>query len=113
MILLISWYHFRSASLNLNPQQDGLKIYVSLPKVTREHRENVAKAARTRMSQTKAEIRTLQNKYAAIAGDGEVKGVSKDVFDGTRALVMAVAQHFEQRADADFQAKQQDVLSVK
>ena len=65
------------------------------------------------MSQTKAEIRTLQNKYAAIAGDGEVKGVSKDVFDGTRALVMAVAQHFEQRADADFQGKQQDVLSVK
>ena len=38
----------RSTSLNLNPQQDGLKIYVSLPKVTREHRESVAKAAKSR-----------------------------------------------------------------
>ena len=53
----------RSTSLNLNPQQDGLKIYVSLPKVTREHRESVAKAAKSRLTETKSKLRALLNNY--------------------------------------------------
>jgi ribosome recycling factor len=36
------------SGMNLNPQQDGIRIYVPIPKVTKEYREQLAKGAKTR-----------------------------------------------------------------
>ena len=52
-----------SSTLNLNPQQEGTRIYVAIPKVTRETREILAKSARSKMNETKMELRDIQNKY--------------------------------------------------
>ena len=33
----------QGSGMNLNPQQDGLRIYVPIPKVTKEYREKLVK----------------------------------------------------------------------
>lgn len=47
--------------MNLNPQQDGTTIFIPVPKVTREHRENLAKNAKTLFTKCKDSIRDSQN----------------------------------------------------
>ena len=37
-----------NSGMNLNPQQDGTRIYVPVPKVTKEHRERLAKGAKSK-----------------------------------------------------------------
>ena len=38
------------------------RIYVPIPKVTREHRERLAKGAKTKLTETKEKLRKVQNK---------------------------------------------------
>ncbi|KAK3726330.1 hypothetical protein RRG08_021061 [Elysia crispata] len=41
------------SGLNVNPQQDGTSLFIPLPKVTREHRENLVKNAKMLSEQSK------------------------------------------------------------
>ena len=104
----------RSSSLNLNPQQEGTRIYVAIPRVTRERREELAKSARIKLNQTKDELRHLQNKYVKRINDLELAGTShipKDHFIEAKKIVVAMEQHFVQEAEADTQKKQSDLLN--
>ena len=38
------------------------RIYVPIPKVTKEHRERLAKGAKTKLAETKDRMKNLQNK---------------------------------------------------
>ena len=49
----------RSSALNLNPQQEGTRIYVAIPKVTRETRENLVKSAKIKLNETKDELKNV------------------------------------------------------
>ena len=74
----------RASTLNLNPQQEGTRIYVAIPKVTRETRETLAKSARNKMNETKIELRNIQNEYTKQVVDKQSEGassISKDDFD--------------------------------
>ena len=104
----------RSSSLNLNPQQEGTRIYVAIPRVTRERREELAKSAKIKLNQTKDELRHLQNKYVKRINDLELAGTShipKDHFIEVKKIVVAMEQHFVQEAEADTQKKQSDLLN--
>ena len=63
-----------SSGLNLNPQQDGTRIYVPIPKVTREHREKLGKAAKQKCNETKDLLRKAQNKKVSQLGQIEMEG---------------------------------------
>jgi ribosome recycling factor len=69
----------RESGLNLNPQQDGLKIFVPIPKVTKEYREKLAGGARKKLNETKEEMRSIQNNFQKMVAEREVKGgISSD-----------------------------------
>lgn len=53
----------KDSGMNLNPQQDGTTIFVPLPKVTKEHRDNLVKNAKVMFNKAKDDIRNIQNKF--------------------------------------------------
>lgn len=104
----------RASTLNLNPQQEGTRIYVAIPKVTRETRETLAKSARNKMNETKIELRNIQNEYTKQVVDKQSEGassISKDDFAGVKNIIMAVEQQFLYIAEEDTQKKQKDLLN--
>lgn len=52
------------SGLNVNPQQDGTSLFIPLPKVTREHRETLAKNAKLLSEQSKKSLRDVYSKHA-------------------------------------------------
>ena len=103
----------RSTVLNLNPQQEGTRIYVAIPKVTRETRETLAKSAKTKMNQTKNELRDVCNSYIKKIGNLEASGTSipKNNFEAVKSLLSAMEQNFVQIAETDTHKKQNDLLN--
>ena len=105
----------RSSTLGLNPQQEGTRIIVALPKVTREHRESVAKSAKAKFMETKDELRNLQNKYLKKLDNLE----ASEAISVPKELLLFVHYNdrngtsFVQIADQDLHKKQQDILTVK
>merc|ERR1712071_64112 len=73
------------SGMGLNPQQDGAKVFIQIPKVTKEHREQLAKNAKVMFQKFKDRTRDVQNKYVR-----EVKKKEKDVSADT---AYAVQQH--------------------
>lgn len=53
----------RKSNMNLNPQQDGTIVSIPIPKVTREHREKLAKAVNGLFTKHKQEVKSIENKY--------------------------------------------------
>ncbi|NXL95156.1 RRFM protein, partial [Alectura lathami] len=52
----------RESGMNLNPEVDGTLIRVPIPKVTREHRENLAKLAKQSTNKSKDALRKVRSK---------------------------------------------------
>ena len=104
----------RSSALNLNPQQEGTRIYVAIPKVTRETRENLVKSAKIKLNETKDELKNVQNLYLKKVDSLEASGTSsipKDNFVAVKGIIMSIEQNFVQIAEADTQKKQNDLLN--
>ncbi|KAL1131014.1 hypothetical protein AAG570_012252 [Ranatra chinensis] len=68
-----------SSGMNLNPQQDGTMIYIPVPKVTREHRETLAKNAKTLFIKCRDSVKDVQNKILKTIKNKEKNGLSVDV----------------------------------
>lgn len=51
----------RECSMNLNPEADGTIIKVPVPKITREHRENLSKMAKQFSNKAKDSVRRVRN----------------------------------------------------
>lgn len=49
------------SGMNLNPQQDGTTLFIPIPKVTKEHRENLSKNAKTLFIKCRDNIKDVQN----------------------------------------------------
>lgn len=81
-----------SSGMNVNPQQEGTIIYLQLPKVTREHRELLAKSAKTLFQKAKEELTKAQNTYIKQAKDKKgQQGISDDlVFNATENIQFKV-----------------------
>ncbi|XP_072344480.1 ribosome-recycling factor, mitochondrial isoform X1 [Scyliorhinus torazame] len=55
----------RESGMNLNPEVDGTLIRVPIPKVTREHRENLAKLAKQFTNKSKESLRKMRTNAIA------------------------------------------------
>jgi ribosome recycling factor len=64
------------SNLNLNPQIDKTTVYLNIPKVTREHRENMAKSVKLKCEQALKRMREIENK--ALRTIKETKRANKD-----------------------------------
>ena len=112
--------------MNLNPQQDGLRIFVPIPKVppwppvppvppvaqvTREFREQLVSGARRRLHQAKDELRAVQNSHSrALAEAAPPPGVSRDDVQEAAAAVRLVTESFLAAADQLLVVKTRELM---
>ena len=73
-----------NSGMNVNPQQEGTLLYLSLPRVTREHREILAKNAKTLFNKAKDELAKTMSKYVKDANDAKlIRNVSGELVFNT------------------------------
>ncbi|EEB18752.1 ribosome recycling factor, putative [Pediculus humanus corporis] len=99
---------FQESHLNLNVQQEGTKLIVPIPKVTREHRELLAKKAKMYFVKCKDSIREVQMKYTKKLNNVEKLG-SEVKFRITEQLVALGDKHIKIAEDM-LKNKQNELL---
>ncbi|XP_029921710.1 ribosome-recycling factor, mitochondrial [Myripristis murdjan] len=82
----------RQSSMNLNPEVEGTIIKVPVPKVTREHRENLAKVAKQLSNKAKDSLRRIRSNAVA-----HVKKVKEGHSEDTIRLI---EKQLQQMADS-------------
>lgn len=81
----------RESGICINPQQEGTTVYLPLPKVTKEHRENLSKSAKTLLNRAKDELKSLQNTYLKQARNRKQEKLGEDlIFNACENIKFAV-----------------------
>ncbi|XP_048822122.1 ribosome-recycling factor, mitochondrial [Lagopus muta] len=86
----------RESGMNLNPEVDGTLIRVPVPKVTREHRENLAKLAKQSTNKSKEALRKVRSKSI-----NQVKKFKSKVSEDTIWLLEKQIQQMADSASAE------------
>lgn len=100
-----------SSGLNLNPQQDGTTLYVPVPKVTKEHREILAKNAKALFIQCRDAVKEIQNDY--IKKNKKQTGVSEDLVFDVNKQITALCGEYINEARNIFDAKHNELIGNK
>lgn len=101
----------RDSGMNLNPQQDGLTIFVPMPKVTKEFREKLAVASRKKMNECKEDLRKVQNRYTKEVGEKDLSGeITKDESRSSADAIKLITDHFMTKAEQLHNQKVKDIL---
>ncbi|RUS83139.1 hypothetical protein EGW08_009086 [Elysia chlorotica] len=100
------------SGLNVNPQQDGTSLFVPLPKVTREHRENLSKNAKMLSEQSKKGLRDLYSKYARKIKASK-EGHSSDDLIAADDMVKDLMHSMIHQVEEMTEAKQKELLGGK
>ncbi|KAM9218085.1 ribosome-recycling factor, mitochondrial [Leptosomus discolor] len=82
----------RESGMNLNPEVDGTIIRVPVPKVTREHRESLAKLAKQSTNKSKEALRKVRSKSI-----NQVKKFKNKVSEDT---IWLLEKQIQQMADS-------------
>ncbi|XP_076622366.1 mitochondrial ribosome recycling factor 1 [Colletes latitarsis] len=96
------------SQMNLNPQQQGTTLYIPIPKVTREHREHLAKTAKVYFVKCKDNITDIRNKH--------VKDVKKktslpiDLIFRVEGYISHMSREYVGQAEQLLQTKQKELL---
>ncbi|KAM6316102.1 RRFM protein, partial [Podargus strigoides] len=86
----------RESGMNLNPEVDGTMIRVPIPKVTREHRESLAKLAKQSTNKSKEALRKVRSKSV-----NQVKKFKSKVSEDTIWLLEKQIQQMADNAAAE------------
>lgn len=98
----------QSSGLNLNPQQDGTTLFVPVPKVTKEHREALAKNAKVLFIECRDTVKKIQNEY--IKKVKKQTGVSEDVIFRVTKQITALGEEYIMQARKLYDAKYNELL---
>ncbi|XP_058832310.1 ribosome-recycling factor, mitochondrial [Topomyia yanbarensis] len=101
----------QKSGMNLNPQQDGTTLYIPVPKVTREHREGLAKNAKSLFIKCRDTIKDAQNQ--TIKKLKKQTDISEDLNFQVQAQVTAVANEYIKEAEKMMEIKQAELLGDK
>ncbi|XP_037559636.1 ribosome-recycling factor, mitochondrial-like [Dermacentor silvarum] len=100
------------SGLNISTQQDGTTVFCHLPKITREHRESLAKNAKTLFNKAKEDLLNVERKYVKEIQKNK-QNVSEDLSYNATLQVKMEVENTINKADAMTKAKQQDLLGGK
>lgn len=101
----------QESGMKLNPQQEGTKIIVPLPKVTKDHRENLAKSAKTLYNQCRDHLRDIQNHHIRKLKKKEGE-VSEDLIHDVQLKIQEIAKSHMQEAEKIMTLKQKELLQT-
>lgn len=96
------------SGMNLNPQQDGTTLFIPIPKVTKEHRENLSKNAKALFIKYRDNIKDIQN--STIKKLRKQSDISKDEIFDVQNQITAIADKYIGEADKLLQTKQKELL---
>ncbi|XP_035915206.1 ribosome-recycling factor, mitochondrial [Anopheles stephensi] len=99
------------SGMNLNPQQDGTTLFIPVPKVTREHREGLAKNAKVLFIKCRDRIKDAQNQ--SIKKLKKQSNVSEDEAFQAQTQITAIADGFVKEAEKIMELKQSELLGDK
>jgi len=98
----------RKSGMNLNPQQEGTTLYIPVPKVTRDHRTNLSKNAKTLFIKYRDEIKNMQND--AIRKVKKNTAISEDVNRAAQGQLTSAADEYVEKAEKMMKTKQKELL---
>ncbi|XP_043471654.1 ribosome-recycling factor, mitochondrial [Leptopilina heterotoma] len=98
----------RASGMNLNPQQDGTKISIPIPKVTKEHREELSKGAKAMFVKCRNNVKAVGNKHLQSIADD--KHVSKEMFARIKHNLEMLAEKHVQEAENILNVKNTELL---
>ncbi|XP_066590417.1 ribosome-recycling factor, mitochondrial isoform X2 [Prorops nasuta] len=97
-----------ASKMNLNPQLDGSTIYLPLPKVTKEHRENLSKAAKALYIKCRDKCKKIQNDYIRKLENKE--GYPDDKKHRIKGFLEVLCNQYIKQAETLLKAKQTELL---
>lgn len=100
------------SGMNLNPQQDGTTLFIPIPKVTKEHRENLSKNAKTLFIKCRDAIKDIQNNTIKKVKK-QSDGTSKDDIFNIQNQLTAIADKYIAEAEKILTAKQNELIGEK
>lgn len=102
----------KNSGLNINPQQEGTHtIYVPIPKLSREHREGLAKSAKVFYNQAKDKLRKVHSKYVRKVNQPEVKAHhGKDLLRNISQWILEQMHVYDLECEKLMKAKTKELL---
>ncbi|GAB0098626.1 Ribosome recycling factor [Sergentomyia squamirostris] len=101
----------QKSGMNLNPQQDGTTLFVTIPPVTKEHRENLAKGAKALFVKCRDTIRTAQND--TVKKIKRSSDISEDDSFSIQHQLVALGDKFVAEAEKIHEIKHKELLGEK
>lgn len=99
----------RESGMNLSPQQEGTTLYIPVPRVTKEHRENLAKNAKMLLVKCKDNIRHTQNEQLK-KFKKEQSGLAEDLTRSVHDQLTSLADKYIVEAEHILTVKQAELL---
>ncbi|XP_041667747.1 ribosome-recycling factor, mitochondrial [Cheilinus undulatus] len=99
----------RESSMNLNPDVDGTMIKIPVPKVTREHRENLAKLAKQLSNKAKDSLRKVRSNAVTKAKRAK-EGNSEDTIRLIEKQIQQMSDNVAADIDKQLAAKTKELL---
>ncbi|KAJ8401985.1 hypothetical protein AAFF_G00375660 [Aldrovandia affinis] len=99
----------RESSMKLNPEVEGAIIRVPIPKVTREHRENLAKLAKQFSNKAKESLRKVRSSAVTHLKKSKA-GVSEDTIRLIEKQVQQMTDSFTADIDKQLATKTKELL---
>jgi ribosome recycling factor len=69
----------KESGICINPQQEGTMVYLPLPKITKEHRDNLSKNAKMLVNNAKSDLKSIQNHFMKQARNQKQQKISEDL----------------------------------
>lgn len=98
----------QGSGLNLNPQQDGTTLYVPVPKVTKEHREALAKNAKALYIKCRDSVKDVQVDY--IKKVKKQSSVSEDLVFNITKQINAICDDYQNQAKHIYDLKHNELV---
>lgn len=98
----------QKSGMNLNPQQDGTTIFIPVPKITKEHRENLAKNAKTLFNKCRDAIKDHQN--GIVRKLKKQKDISSDENHSVQLQVSSIGDTYIVEAEQLLLVKQNELI---
>ncbi|KOC62096.1 Ribosome-recycling factor, mitochondrial [Habropoda laboriosa] len=96
------------SEMNLNPQQEGTTLYIQLPKVTKEHREELARRAKQYFVKCKDIIGDIRNEH--IRQLKKQENAPTDLIFKAESYINALQKENVSKAEQLLKTKQKELL---
>lgn len=96
------------AQVNITPQTEGTTMFLPVQKVTREHRETLAKSAKAIADKAKEKVRGVQARHER---DMKKQQASEDILHQAKETLLQIAREHIEKVDVVLEKKQQQLLT--